>query len=159
MSVSHSEQLRYMETDDCWVVCSICPVKVSGHFFPALWRGGFEFSILSPLCNRASPCLENCWGIKEWSITPRWTVRLFYMWLSPRCTPVGATEGVKSFQNIYGMLACKASWWISDGTNAAWLSCGEIFILAHVYLKKYIYLFHKLFIFDSYQQFLYSVGK
>lgn len=59
----------------------------------------FFFSILIPECNRASPCLENRWGIEARSITPLWTVRPFYMWLSLSRSLAGTMKkgGVKSF--------------------------------------------------------------
>lgn len=72
--------------------CTICLAKGSGHWFLSLWRGVCEFSILIPECNRASPCLENHWGIEARSITPLRTVRPLFMWLSPSCLLVGTMK-------------------------------------------------------------------
>lgn len=96
-----------------------------GIFSLSLSGGGLcEFSILIPECNRASPCLENRWGIEVRSITPLWTVRPFYMWLSPSCSPVGTMkkEGVESFQSTRDTLVYEASWWFSDHINVGWRS-------------------------------------
>lgn len=68
--------------------------KVSGPSAPPppFSRGVCEFSILIPESNGASPCLENHWRIEVRSITSLWTVRPFYMWLSPSCSPVGTMK-------------------------------------------------------------------
>lgn len=77
---------------------------------PPLWRGVCEFSILIPECNRASPCQENRWRIEARSITPppAWTVRMFYMQLSPSCSLM-KKESVKALQTTCDMLMFQAS--------------------------------------------------
>lgn len=130
-----------LESWNCWVVCRICLAKVSGCFFflsLSLWRGVCEFSILIPECNRASPCLENRWGIEARSITPLWTVQPFLHVAESELFTGGNNEERECEK--FSRFVYKASSWFYDHINVAWrsFSLKGIFVLVHVYLKKNI---------------------
>lgn len=91
----------------------------------SLQRVVCNFGILIPGCNQASHGLENSRGIETRSITPRWTVRMVYVWLSPSRPPVGRRVGGRRRKAWKGLwrpcdkLVHGDSWRVCDHTRVA----------------------------------------
>lgn len=122
----------------CWVVCRICLAKVSGHSLSP-WRGVCEFSILIPECNRASPWLENCWGIEARSITPPSGLSGRFTCGWAQAAHWWRKKAWKVLKTMRDMLMFEASWWCSDHINVArsLRSLKGIFILVLAYCVRH----------------------
>ena len=92
---------------DCWVVCRICLLKVSGHFFPSLWR----------VCE----CVNSAfWSL---SVIERLLARRTAEGLKRDQSPLSGPSGTFGFSFFFFFFTCgwvRAAQWRERWREKAW---------------------------------------
>lgn len=129
---------------DCWVVCRICLLKVSGHFFPSLWRvcecvnsAFWSLSVIERLLARrtAEGLKRDQSPLSGPSGTFGFSFFFFFLHVAESELLSGGNDEErrrgKFSEHTRDTLAYEAGWWFSDHIN---LTLEGIFISALVCL-------------------------